>query len=148
MPPPQKRYRPHVTTCHHNERFGGKRLVRRGGKEVVTVEIFRETYEIMKMAAQKNKWNTKDYINSVLQNAVERDKFLRAYMPFLGKVGYESDILFIRDTKIGRTAEVQLRDRMLSCNICESNDCIHIHYALALPDAARLYLKKPKVHRS
>lgn len=125
-------------------RLGESKLVRRGGKEVVTVEIFRETYEIMKSVAQKNRWNTKDYINSVLEGAVDRDKFLKAYMPFLSKVAYESNTLFIKDSKTKKTAEVQLRERMLSCNICESNDCIHIHYALALPEAAKLYLKKPR----
>ena len=123
---------------------GGRKLVRRGGKEVVTVEIFKETYEIMKSVAQKNRWNTKDYINSVLQGAVETDKFLKAYMPFLSKVAYESNTLFIKDSKTKQIAEVQLRDRMLFCNVCESNDCIHIHYALALPEAAKLYLKRPR----
>ena len=117
-------------------------MVKRGGKEVITVEIFRETYEVMKSVAEKKRWNTKEYINSVLKDAIERDKFLQAYAPFLVKVGYEGNILFIRDSKIGKTTEIFLREQVLYCNLCESKDCIHIHYALALPEIAKLYLKR------
>src|SRR5262249_33976854 len=93
----------HVLTC-----FG---LVKRGGKEVVTVEIFKETYDIMKENAVKKRWNTKDYINTVLMEAIERDKFLHTYAPSLSKLGYEDNILFIRDAKQGKTAEIYLRDK-------------------------------------
>jgi hypothetical protein len=119
------------------------KMARRGGKEVITVEIFKETYDVMKSAAEKRRWNTKEYINSVLKDAIDREKFLQAYAPFLVKVGYEGNTLFIKDSKIDRTAEIYLRDRTLYCNACESKDCMHIHYALALPEAAKLYLKKP-----
>ena len=118
-------------------------MVKRGGKDVITVEIFRETYEVMKSVAERKRWNTKEYINSVLKDAIERDKFLQAYAPFLLKVGYEGNILFIKDSKLGKTAEIYLREQTLYCNICESSDCIHIHYTLALPEAAKLYLKRP-----
>jgi hypothetical protein len=118
-------------------------MVKRGGKEVITVEIFKETYDVMKATAGKKRWNTKDYINTVLTEAIERDKFLQTYAPFLSKIGFEDNILFVRDAKLGKTAEVYLRDRTLYCNVCESKDCIHIHYALALPETAKLYLRKP-----
>jgi hypothetical protein len=117
-------------------------MVKRGGKEVITVEIFRETYDTMKSLAEKKRWNTKEYINSVLKDSIDREKFLQAYAPFLVKVGYEGNILFIRDSKIGKTTEIYLREQVLYCNLCESKDCIHIHYALALPEIAKLYLKR------
>jgi hypothetical protein len=117
-------------------------VVKRGGKEVITVEIFKETYDAMKAIATKKRWSTKDYINTVLLEAIERDKFLQSYAPSLTKVGYEDDILFIRDTKLGKTAEVYLRDRALYCNVCDSKDCVHIHYAFALPEIAKLYLHR------
>jgi hypothetical protein len=117
-------------------------MVRRGGKEVITVEIFKETYDAMKAIATKKRWSTKEYINTVLLETIERDKFLRSYAPSLSKVGYEDDILFIRDAKLGKTAEIYLRDRALYCNICDSRDCVHIHYAFALPEMAKLYLHR------
>jgi hypothetical protein len=118
-------------------------MVKRGGKEVITVEIFKETYEVMKAIATKRRWNTKDLINTVLAEAIERDRFLQSYAPYLSKIGYEDNVLFIKDSKFGKTAEVYLRDRALYCNICESKDCVHIHYALALPEVAKLFLRKP-----
>jgi hypothetical protein len=117
-------------------------MVKRGGKEVITVEIFKETYDAMKVIATGKRWSTKDYINTVLVEAIERDKFLQSYAPSLSKVGYEEDILFVRDAKLKETAEIYLRDRSLYCNICESKDCVHIHYALALPEVAKLYLQR------
>jgi hypothetical protein len=117
-------------------------MVKRGGKEVITVEIFKETYDAMKVIATRKHWSTKDYINSVLMESIERDKFLRSYAPSLSKVGYEDDILFIRDIKLGKTAEIYLRDRSLYCNVCECKDCVHIHYALALPEVAKLYIRR------
>lgn len=115
-------------------------MVKRGGKEVITVEIFKETYDAMKANATKKRWNTKDYINTVLSEVLERDKFLQRYAPSLSKIGFEDNVLFIRDSKLGKTAEVYLKDRTLYCNNCGSKDCLHIHYALALPEVAKLYL--------
>src|SRR5690606_23708219 len=119
-------------------------MVKRGGKEVITVEIFKETYDVMKANAEKKRWNTKDYINTVLMEDIERDKFLQSYAPSLSKIGYEGNILFIRDAQKGKTAEIYLRDRSLYCNLCDEKDCVHIHYALALPETAKLYLQKPR----
>jgi hypothetical protein len=118
-------------------------MVKRGGKDVITVEIFKETYDSMKAIATKKRWSTKDYINTVLLEAIERDKFLHLYAPLLSKVGYEDNILFIRDAKLGKTTEISLRDRSLYCNVCDSKDCVHIHYAFALPEMAKLYLHRP-----
>jgi hypothetical protein len=117
-------------------------MVKRGGKEVITVEIFKETYDTMKAIATKKHWSTKYYINNVLLEAIERDKFLYSYAPSLSKVGYEGNILFVRDAKLGKTAEISLRDRSLYCNVCNSKDCVHIHYAFALPEMAKLYLHR------
>jgi hypothetical protein len=118
-------------------------MVKRGGKEVITVEIFKETYDVMKANAEKKRWNTKDYINMVLMEAIERDRFLQSYAPSLSKIGYEDNTLFIRDAKKSKTAEVYLRDRALYCNVCEEKNCVHVHYALALPETAKLYLLRP-----
>ena len=117
-------------------------MVKRGGKEVIPVEIFKETYDAMKLIATRKRWSAKDYINTVLIEAIERDKFLHSYSPSLSRVGYQDNILFIRDAKLGKTAEIFLRDRSLYCNVCESKDCVHIHYALALPEVAKLYLRR------
>jgi hypothetical protein len=123
-------------------------MVKRGGKEVITVEIFKETYDVMKSNAEKKRWNTKDLINTVLADAIERERFLQSYAPYLSKIGYEDNVLFIKDSKLGETAEVYLRDRMLYCSVCESKDCTHIHYTLALPEVSKMYLRRPLAKRT
>jgi hypothetical protein len=96
----------------------------------------------MKVIATRRRWNAKDYINTVLTESIERDKFLQSYALSLVRVGHEEDIRFIRDAKLGKTAEIYLRDRSLYCNVCVSKDCVHIHYALALPEVSKLYLSR------
>lgn len=119
-------------------------MVKRGGNDVITVEIFKQTYDMMKANAEKLKWNTKEYINSVLAEAIERDRFLQTYAPNLSKVGYQDNILFIRDAKAGKTTEIYLKDKALYCGLCESKDCIHIRYAFALPEVAKMFLRRPR----
>src|SRR5579883_3451760 len=106
-------------------------MVKRGGKEVITVEIFRETYDIMRANAEKKHWNTKDYINTVLAEVIEKDKFLQTYAPYLFKVGFNDNILFIKDSKVDKTAEIYLKDRVLYCNLCESRTAFT--YIMPLP---------------
>lgn len=60
-------------------------MVKRGGKEVITVEIFKETYDTMKVIATRKRWSAKDYINTVLMEAIERDKFLQSYTSIIVK---------------------------------------------------------------
>lgn len=124
--------------------ISAENMVKRGGKEVVTVEIFKDTYDTMKSTAEKMRWNTKEYINSVLAEALERDKFLQTYAPYLSKVAYQENILFIRDMKKNKTAEVFLKDRALYCGLCESKDCVHIRYAFVLPEVTKMFLKRPR----
>lgn len=63
----------------------------------------------MKVIAIRKRRNTEEYINIMLMEAIERDKFVESYAPSLSKVGYEEDILFIRDAKLGKTGEIYLR---------------------------------------
>jgi hypothetical protein len=73
----------------------------------------------------------------------QRERFLQSYAPSLSKIGYEHNILSIRDMKRNKIAEIYLRDRTLCCNICKSKDCMHVHHALALPEVAKIFLRKP-----
>jgi hypothetical protein len=106
-------------------------MVKRGGKEVITVEIFKETYEAMKVIANKKRWSTKDYINTALVEAIERDKFLQSYAPSLSKIVYEDDTLFIRNAKLGKTAEIYLRTA--SCTVMSANARTVCIFTMLLP---------------
>ncbi len=84
-----------------------------------------------------------NFVNELLLMNVEKDAFLRKYAPKLAKVAYEDNILFIKDFELDRTVEIYLRDHHLYCNLDNSKDCVHIHYALALPEVGRLQIRRP-----
>lgn len=87
----------------------------------------------------------KSLVNDLLQDIVNKEnEFLPTYVPYLSKVAFEHDTLFIRDSKLGMTSEVTLRSGRLYCNLEKSNDCIHIHFALALPEVSKLDLRKSR----
>jgi hypothetical protein len=46
--------------------------------------------------------------------------------------------LYIKDHKKNQIAEITLKNNQLYCSLDEKTDCVHVHYALALPELARL----------
>ena len=95
-------------------------MVKRVGKEVITPEIFKETYDAMKIILTRRRWSAKDYINTLLMEAIERDKFLKSYVLSKSKVTYEKNILFIRDSKTRKSLKIFLRNWSLQSNVCKS----------------------------
>jgi hypothetical protein len=87
----------------------------------------------------------KALVNELLNASVEKETgFLQFYAPYLSKVGYHDDTLYIKDAKKGMTAEVSLKDKSLFCNLDGANSCVHVHFALAIPEIANLHLKSPE----
>jgi len=114
-------------------------------KRLPTVAIEQEIYALAKDHAEAKGIPLVKFVNDMLLLNIEKDRFLRAYAPKLSFNGIASDgsSLFIRDERLDRTAQVFLRDGHLYCDVDNRQDCEHIHFALALPEVARLNLKKP-----
>ena len=86
----------------------------------------------------------KSLVNDLLQDVLDKEnEFLPLYAPFLSKVVFEHDTLFIKDSKAGMTSEITLKNGRLYCNLDKSAGCIHVQFALALPEVAKLNLKRP-----
>jgi hypothetical protein len=71
---------------------------------------------------------------------------LKIYAPSLSIIGYDDNVLYIKDSKKdkGKFAEITLKNDKLYCNLdSEDEYCIHIRFAFAIPEVARLNLKKP-----
>ena len=83
------------------------------------------------------------YVNDILMDVLEKDKFLAITMPYYSLAGHDANTLFIKDEKRDRVAEVYLRDSTLYCALDESQDCEHIHFAYAIPEVAKLNIKHP-----
>ncbi len=83
------------------------------------------------------------FVNDLLEDVLDKDEFLQVYAPYLSLEGYSYNCLYIKDTKRQATAEIWRHDNKIKCTLCNSFDCEHVHFALAIPEVAKLGLKKP-----
>jgi len=68
---------------------------------------------------------------------LERRDLLKEAM-YISKVAFENDILFLKDAKKpDRSIEVQVRNKRLKCLNDNEFDCIHVGFALALPEVRK-----------
>lgn len=72
---------------------------------------------------------------------LERRKILKEAR-FISLVGFGDDEVILKDVrKDGRLIEVQIRNRNLKCVSEDKIDCIHVGFALALPEIRKLLAK-------
>lgn len=111
-----------------------------GSKRKPTVAIKDDVYEKAKTKAAEKGLTLVDYVNETISLSVEKDAFLKTYAPHLEKIS-TGDTIILRDNKIKKIVEVYLKDAKMHCTNDESHDCIHIHFALGLPEVGRLKKK-------
>jgi len=72
---------------------------------------------------------------------LERSKILREAQ-FISLVGFGDDAVILKDVrKDGRLIEVQIKNRNLKCISEDKFDCIHVGFALALPEVRKVLNK-------
>ena len=114
----------------------------------MTVDIARPVYQKISEIAKENNRPIKDFVNELLLMNIEKDNFLKSYAPYLSKAGSHENSLYIKDHNVNRTAEVILKDHTLFCILDNSKNCIHVHFALALPELGKLNIKKPAAKKN
>jgi hypothetical protein len=82
------------------------------------------------------------YVNDLIVEKVEEDENLARQAPFMQKVGLQDNSIMIKDNKIGRIAEVQVRGKDLVCMLDDRRDCVHVGFAYAIPDVYRVISEK------
>ncbi len=112
-------------------------------KRKPTVAIEQTIYTKAKAKAEEKGLTLQDYVNETLLLNVEKDEFLKRYAPYLEKITV-GQTLVLRDHKINKIIEVFLKNNTLYCSHDESGDCMHIHFALAIPEIAKLKFKGAK----
>ena len=119
-------------------------MPRSNSSELVTlrVKVVRALREKWKKELDKNPFANEHFggfINELLYNIIEKDEFLKNYAPFLSEEGCTKDILYIKDFKENKTAEIKLNgDNKLFCSLCKSSWCFHIQFAMATSKIAKL----------
>ena len=81
------------------------------------------------------------YISYMLEDRMTEDDALAQYAPRLQKISVNDDRIVLLDTVKNRIAEVVVQNGVLFCQLCESDDCMHIGYAYALPEVGFMMKK-------
>ncbi|HEU5119520.1 MAG TPA: hypothetical protein VFT71_00915 [Candidatus Nitrosocosmicus sp.] len=119
-------------------------MPRSNSSELVTlrVKVVRTLREKWKKELEKNPFANEHFggfVNELLYDLIEKDEFLKNYAPFLSEEGCTKDILYIKDIKENKTAEIKLNgDNKLFCSLCKSSCCFHIQFAMATSKIAKL----------
>jgi hypothetical protein len=72
---------------------------------------------------------------------LERRKILREAQ-FISLIGFGDDSVILKDVrKDGKLIEVQIRSKSLIRLYDDNSDCIHVGFALALPDVRKVLNK-------
>jgi hypothetical protein len=72
---------------------------------------------------------------------LERRKILRDAQ-FISLIGFGDDSVILKDVrKDGKLIEVQIRSKNLKCLYDDISDCIHVGFALALPEVRKILNK-------
>lgn len=102
----------------------------------VTSEVYDRVAKLYKK--DKSDKSLTQWISSKLLMILEKDEFLKSYAPFLSKVAIDGNSVVLRDEKLKRLVEITYRDNKFWCDVDEKDCCVHVHFALALPELAEL----------
>jgi hypothetical protein len=84
------------------------------------------------------------FMQEVLSDVIEQDEVLKRYGPLLQNHGIDeqSGTILIKDNRIKRIAELVIRDgEELYCKLDDTNNCVHIGYAWAIPKLYRTMME-------
>ena len=87
-----------------------------------------------KVKSEKLTKSFSKYVNDIIIEKVEADENLALTAPFMEKIGLDGNSIMIKDNKLGRLVEVQIKGKELICFQCKKNDCVHIGFAYAIPE--------------
>ena len=116
--------------------------VKRGGRSVVTVEIFLENYEKMKKRAIQKRLNIKEYVNDFLQVYLEKEEFLSRVAPSLSVDSYEGNRITLKKKIL---VDVFYVNGELQCEIDQTNNCIHTKFIWMIPEISNIKTNGSKI---
>lgn len=119
--------------------------VKRGGRNVVTVEIFLENYEKIKQRAVQKRLNIKEYVNDFIQLYLEKEEFLTRVAPSLSVDSYEGNRITLKDVKKKILVDVYYINGDLQCEIDQSTNCIHTKFIWMIPEISKIKTNGKKI---
>ena len=114
----------------------GQKTVTVSGKALVQLE---DNYKREKVKRPNLSFAT--FVSESALIELERRKILREAQ-FISLIGFGDDAVILKDVrKERRLIEVQIKNRNLKCISEDKFDCIHVGFALALPEVRKVLNK-------
>jgi len=117
----------------------------------MNLSIRKERYETLKkefveLGIEKSRGvKFTEWVADELYWSLSKMRFLRRFAPAFAFVGIHENSILIKDDKAQSIVQITVRGNQLHCNIDKGNDdCLHIHYALALSALGKIVDIKPK----
>ena len=112
----------------------------REGTHQINISISDKKYQLLEKGWKASKTDKKMsgwMLDSTLMQ-LEKEDFLQIYAPYLEKITVNDNSIIIRDEKLRRIVEVSYKNKKFWCDVDEKDSCQHVHFALALPELAKL----------
>jgi hypothetical protein len=100
-----------------------------------------EKYLQTDIAKQRGLKNKSDVATEGIKMLLERDGMYTQRPRFQHLNMYEDHVKVI-DNDMGRIASIYFKHRKIFCDICETNECIHIDFAITIPEAVKILNEK------
>jgi hypothetical protein len=107
---------------------------RTSGKEVMTLEVYKDTYDLFKKAAEERRYNTKEYMNTILKYNLMRLEFLQRQLPNLSIDSCDDGRITLKDSKEMKLIVVYFVAGEFRCELDKSTNCIHTKFVWASPE--------------
>ena len=114
-----------------------------------TIDILKQdTYQKLSERAESQNTSLRKFVNDILEMYLEKEEFLTEYIQKIKKIAFEGGILYLRDSEINKTTTITHLDGYIQCDVCNSKECIHVLYAMTLPELGRFEPIKSKNKKS
>ena len=114
-------------------------MVREGAKQI-NISTSPEKYHMLEdsWTESGSEKTLSGWILETMMMEFEKKGLMKSYAPFLSKKSVDGNSVVIRDEKLHRLVEVTYRNKKFWCDQDEKDCCIHVHFALTLPELAKL----------
>lgn len=86
------------------------------------------------MLAARGIRSVSGYIGHMLSERMRESDTVGAHPSRIRKVTADDDRVVLMDSKLNRVAEVAAMDGALFCRLCDTDRCLHVGFAYALPE--------------
>lgn len=100
-----------------------------------------EKYLQTEIAKQRGLKSKSDVAAEGIKMLLERDGMYTQRPRFQHLNMYEYHVKVI-DNEIGRIASIYFKDNTIFCDICDTNECIHIDFTFTIPDVVKILEEK------